>query len=311
MVKKICFVVICLLLAVAIACESKPKVDLKPIETQVQKEASEFKQALDEIVTTADSVRYLADVPIDSLIPKDWLYEISQPSGEQISVNLAIPVPKDVGRGLTAVRGPDEANWYYMRRGGNLDPDTELYIAPTWTGSPYNYGGMQGGDPKSRNYPEAAKLSCFKNEKVIKQPYMVPSEATHGVYIMSGPDFRKSRSNYNISQLLSEITEANPYEAKGSVSDYVTTKLPDVVKRFREQLAVISKDMDSANGFATALEDKYGKKSGSWTTHEAVESYKKIITENKAKLSQIEASLSKISNWDFTSLEKYRSLTTK
>src|SRR4030042_1868446 len=100
MLKKIYFVIICLLLAATISCESKPKVDLKPIEAQLQKEASEFEKVIGEIVAATDSIKYLADDSLSSLIPKDWLCEISQPSTQQISVNLAVPVPKELVSGM-------------------------------------------------------------------------------------------------------------------------------------------------------------------------------------------------------------------
>ncbi len=308
MLKKVYFVIICLLLAASMSCESKPKIDPKPIEAQVQKEASEFEKVIGEIVTATDSIKYLADVSLSALIPKEWLCEINQPSGQQLSATIGVPIPNNLIRGMKVTKS--DQGWVYYTGGDKMDPDTDRYVVSVYSGKS-NLFFSSSNIKDFNDYPKLLSLDCFPGEQIVQSPYYIPPEATHGLYSISGPDFRKNRSNYNISQLLSDLAAANPYAGKSSVADSEAAKLPDVVKRFKEQIAVINKDMDVANSFATALEEKYGKKSGTWTTREAVDSFKKMLTENKAKAMQIDASLNKISTWDFSRLEQYRSLKTK
>lgn len=303
--RKVFYLALLLCLVASLSCTSAPKVDTQ-LQEQVQREANEFKKIMDEIAKTESSIKYSADFPLRELIPKDWLYEISEPTGKEVQVYLGVPIPKDIGRGMISTKSDNQTIWF--SRGGILDPDTDKYVVSTYSGT-----AKLAFDITSKSdwlqYPKLLTVDYLKGHKISQSPYYIPMEATHGVYRMTGPEYRRSRVEYSISQNLSDLSEANPYTGKSSIEVNDLSKLTDAVKRFKEQIAAMKKDIGNAGSFIEAIESRYSKTfAESWNVQEAVKNFKNLVDDNTSKCSQLEAYLDKINTWDYSNLKKLHTI---
>lgn len=311
--KKLFSLFLFLSLLTLVACAPAPKADLN-LEKQIQKEEYEFETALGKLITYLSSIKHPNDVGINSIFPSTWLVEAYESGGSNLQwYGIAMPVPKDVGRGLASTKM--ETNRYYVNRGGALNPNTNLYIAPAWTGQPFNWDILEGGflatDPLARKYPWAERLDCFKSEKVIKQPYMVPAEATYGVYLESHKKL-STTSVSNLVNIVQQIQGANPYKEKTYSEQLRTPSMAQLLEQLPPEAAKIGDDADTLIGFATTLDTRYFSKNSSiYDKQNALTSYTEALRKTKLQLSGIGEYIQPIKQWDFSSLEKYRALKKK
>lgn len=298
-----------------LACAPAPKADLN-LEKQIQKEEYEFETALGKLATYLSSIKHPNDPGISFIFPSTWLVEAYESGGSNLQwYGIGMPIAKDVGRGLTSVKGADQPGWYYVNRAGALNPNTDLYIAPTWTGQPFNWGSLEGGtlskDPNARKYPWAERLDCFKSEKVIKQPYMVPAEATYGVYLESHKKLSTTSVN-NLVNIVQQIQGANPYKEKSYSEQLRTPSMTQLLEQLPPEAAKIGDDADTLIGFATALDTRYFSKNSSiYDKQNQLTYYKEGLRKTKLQLSGIGEYTQPIKQWDFSNLEKYRALKKK
>lgn len=326
--KKISFIILLLSLVTIVACSAMPIVDPQ-LEKQVQIEANEFRALLGKLVTHVSSIKDPGDVDIRSVFPNSWLFEQTA----QLYA-LGIPISKAVRRGLVPVRETDEWTYYlipsrtedwlfwsdntfwgvpvpsiiYFDRGGKLSPDTDVYIVPTWIGQPYKWGNIQGGAQDKRDYPKELNLDYFKYNKIVKQPYMIPPEATYGVY-QEPRDKPSGGSTSNLSGIIQQMWEANPYLDKSDAERLKTPTIPQLMAQLPAEIVKINWDVTINLDAVNNLDNKYFKVNPSiYTNQNELADYKNSLMKIKTELSQIEEYLQPIKKWDFSNLEKYRVL---
>ena len=279
---------------------STPKVDSQ-LQQKVENETIEINLILEEITKTETNITYPADFPLRDLIPKSWLFELAPTTDKKVQVNLAIPIPQEIVRDMVTKK--TDENFIYVDRGGRLDPDTDTYLVSSYpkpTTLPLNKAPENWYD-----YPKAISADYLKGNKIVQSPYFVPSEATHGVYRMSGPDYRKSRSEYNISQYLTNLTDYNPYNRKNNNEITNSKKLLNTVVNFKEQISNLKKDIGTADSFILAIERRYSKPyADSWNVQDELKKFRILVDTNISKCSLIETNLEKINKWDFINIEK-------
>ena len=159
-----------------------------------------------------------------------------------------------------------------------------------------------------RNYPKRVALD-FKKQKVIEQPYMVPPEATHGVYLETRNKLGSNKSN--LQKIVEQVKEANPYLAETSLEQYKTTLL-QLLEQISPEIEKIDADTYVAISFITYLDSKYFvPNSWCYDRQTELDDYISSIESIRTQLSQIDEDVQKIKGWDFSSLENYRALTSK
>jgi hypothetical protein len=326
--KKISFLILLLSLVTIAACSTMPSIDPQ-LEGQVQIEASEFGTLLSRLVTHVSSIKNPSDADMRSVFPNSWLFEQTP----QLYA-LGIPISKAIMRGLVPVRETDEWTYYlipsptedwllwsgsvfwgqpvptivYFNRGEKLNPNTDIYIVPTWIGQPYKWGNIEGGAPDKRDYPRELNLDYFKSDKIVKQPYMIPPEATYGVY-QEPRDKLSGGNTSNLSGIVRQMWDANPYLDKSETERLKTPTISQLMAQLPAEIVKINWDVTICLDNINNLENKYFKTNSSiYGNQNELADYKNSLGKIKIELSQIEEYLQPIKKWDFRNLEKYRAL---
>ena len=142
--RKVCFLILVFCLVPVLSCG--PVVDPQ-LENQVQTESGEFETLLNNLAEHVNSIESPGDVDLTQIFPKGWLFEVygSNESDTLEKYAIGIPISKEIGRGYGVVE-PEvkKEGWTYYGRAGQTTPPTDIYVAPTWTGQPYNWGGWYG-----------------------------------------------------------------------------------------------------------------------------------------------------------------------
>ncbi len=317
-----------ILILSTVSCYFEPMVD-QQLESQVRSEAQGFELLLSELVKHVDSIKDPGDVDIRTVFPDSWLFE--QTSQHYV---IGIPVPAQV-RGL--VRVPETEQWtYYMivtpynrhwfswygmniwewpfpnivyfNRAGKLNPNTDIYIVPGWTGQPFYWGNIQGGAADKGDYPRSANLDYFKTYKTAVQPYLVPIEATHGVY--QEPFIKPAVGSVsNLAAITRQLWDANPYLNKSDIERSKTPPVAQLVSQLSSEADKINNDVISYLNNINNLENKYFiPNSWSYDKLNQLTEYKNSLLLIQAQLSQIDVFLKSLRNWNFANVEKFRAL---
>jgi hypothetical protein len=334
MMKKISYRILLLsllMLSTTLSCDIKPKIDQR-LEKQVQVDAQGFETLLSGFVTQVSSIKNPGEVDMRPVFPDTWLFE----QMPQLYA-LGIPTPINI-RGLVQVsetdnwtysmivsNTPDRRLWWYgggfwgwpfptivyFNRAAKLNPTTDTYIVPTWTGQPFYWGNIQGGDSNKRDYPKAVDLDYFKTYKIVTQPYMIPPEATHGVY-QEPRSKLSSGSAANLAAVARQMWDANPYLDKSDTERSKTPNLTQLMAQLSIETEKVNNDVTLYLDTINNLENKYFiPNSSNYDKQNALVNYKNAVGQIKTQLSQMNNYLQQIRNWNFINLEKYRSLKTK
>ncbi len=320
--KKISILVSLLIALIIVSCTTPPKLDTQ-LENQIQVEAQEFEALLNRLVIYVNSIRNPGDINIRSVFPDSWLFEETA----QLYA-IGIPISRDIPRGLTQVRETDQWTYFlvitpdsfwsnygwwplytvvYFNRGGKLNPDTETYIAQGWTGQPYNWGGIQGGAADKGNYPVGLNPGFFKSYKVMKQPYMVPLEATFGVYQEPRISTLSGGTTSAIAAIVRQIWDANPYVEKSETERSKTPSIQQLIGQLPSESGKVNSDITIYLNAVNNFESKYFiPNASSYDKQNELVDYKNSMATIRSQLSGIDSYLQQISKWDFSRLEKYR-----
>ena len=313
--KKIVTIVLSICLAVGVACGTpQPQADPK-LEKQVQKEEYEFETALGKLATYISSIKHPRDLQISSIFPNTWLIDAYEGGGSNMQwYGIGIPIPKDVGRGFgysQRQEGLPTKDWFRMERIGILTPNTDMYIVSGWNGQLYNWRDIQVSNPDMKSYPQSVKLDCFKSEQVVRQPFMVPPEATYGVYLESHKKL-STASMSNLQNTVQQIQGANPYKERTYKEQLGTPSITQLLEQIPAEATKISSDADILIAFVATLNNKYFSQNASiYDKQNQLTSYLDTIKNVKAHLSGIGEYMQPIKQWDFSNLAKYRTLKNK
>ena len=328
--KKLLFVSILILTAILACTAPPPKIDTQ-LEKQVQTESQEFESLLSRFVAYVGSIKNPGDISIRSVFPDSWLFE---DAGQFYSIG--VPISKDVVKGLTQVRETDPWTYYliitpndhyyygwwpyggwpigtvvYLSRIGHLTPDTDTYIVQGWTGT-FSWGNIQGGAGDKRNYPTEVNPGFFKSYRIVNQPYMVPPEATHGVY-QEPRIFNPSGGNIStIAGIARQIWDANPYVEKSDAERAKTPPIQQLIIQIPGEVAKLNNDVNYNLNTVGSFESKYfTPNSASYNKQNELADYKNSMATIKSQLSGIDSYLQQLTKWDFSRLYKYRMLQVK
>jgi hypothetical protein len=319
--KKISILVSLLIVTITLACSPVPKVDPQ-LEKQVQTETQEFEALLNRLVVYVNSIKSPEDIPIRTVFPDSWLFE----ENAQLYA-LGIPVSRDISRGLVQARETDQWTYFmiitpndmffygwwppttivYFNRGGKVNPDTDNYIAQRWTGQPFNWGTIQGGAGDKGDYPVEINPGFFKSYKVIKQPYMIPPEASFAVY-QEPRNFVLSRVGISsITGIVRLMWEANPYLDKSEIERSKTPPIQQLTAQLPAEIGKINNDINVYLNTVSNFETKYfTPNSSSYNKQNELADYKNSMATIRSQLSGIDNYLQQITKWDFSRLYKYR-----
>ena len=319
-----------LILSSTLSCYIRPKIDPQQ-EKQVQVDARGFETLLSGLVTYVSSIKNPGDVDMRSIFPDTWLFEQTP---EQFAIGIPTPI---YVRGLVQVSETDNWTYFmtisspedirylwniggfwgwpfpptvYFNRAAKLNPATDTYVAPRWIGQPFYWGNIQGGDSGKRDYPKAVDLDYFKIYKIVLQPYMIPPEATHGVY--QEPRSKLSGgSTANLAAIARQMWDANPYLDKSDIERSKTPPLTQLMAQLSTETVKINGDVTLYLDNISKLESKYFMPNySSYDKQNALVDYKNALLQIRSQLLQIDNYLQPIKNWNFNNLEKYRSLKT-
>ena len=291
---------------IATACGAKQ--DTTNLENQTQKESYDFEQLINEFTAYVQNIKHPAKLNLKSVFPgESWYFELSAPddSGFQ-KYYLAIPISAEIGRGMTTSKV--EIDKYYITRAGKLDPETNVYIVPSWNGQPFNWGTTQGLSQEAREYPIRLELDCFKNQKICAQPLMVPPEASHGVYAGTVKQMG-TESTAKLVSSVQQLYKSNPYIERSYKEQLKIVSMENIIESLSSEVKLIAADVKTMTDFTKLLESKYIEPNiSSYDCQEELSAYKASLEMTHTQLTEIDGYIQKIKDWDFSNLDKYRVL---
>lgn len=274
---------------------------------QVQNEGVLFEELLLNAQTDIAGIKYPNDVSLSMIIPDGWLFETLVPDvGNKIESVLAIPAPKGIKTGLTVEKSTE--GWVYYRRTTYLNPKTNIYIVSIMP--PPRYASLQGTPSDFKDYPKRIQVDYLKSYKVVVSPYYIPDNVTHGLYQIDGPlPFRDGGNNYRLSQIVNQMIDANPYLEKPSPVGTSITEFMETGSRLWAQVGLIREDIDNVLDFVNRMEKTYFiPNSWSWDNKDKLAEYRDSMNAISDSLSKLETCLHEVNDWNFSNLEKCRTL---
>lgn len=281
--------------------------DLGALQQKVQIEEAEYSKLLESFSGFVSNIKDPCSIDIRAIFPDNWQFEFytSKTSGSQMWA-LAIPIPPNIKRGFQ--QGKTEQGITSMTFGEKMTPNTNIYIAPTWNGLPYDWRGWIGISQDIAKYPVPVTHEYFETQKMLMQPYFIPDEATHGVYTANwtGKDCTKNR----LANIVSDIFQANPYKDRSFSEQYNTPSTTSLLDSLSAEISRMQNDRAAYIKFVDDLNTTFFKPNAStYNKGSALDLYKNELNNISDQLSKINTDyISKIKAWDFSNLNKYREL---
>jgi hypothetical protein len=280
--------------SVSSACEGS-KADVDPGQLAIQADREKFNRKVDELKVVLTSIQDPCNLDVNKIFPDDWMAEPYRAKDGKNMVAIAVPIPKDTGRGMAPYKG-------YIMRAGLLNPNTNTYLSSSWDGSKYNWGN-QDRSIEERRYPQQLNADYFKEYKIMFQPYMVPSEASHGIY-----EYKfdvKNCSMEGASKLAGDLKLSNPYNAiiAGTYTD--NTSYLASIKEAENALLEVQDDCSAYSTFLALLDRNFFLQPAYSDSKKAeMTQYYEEMAGVKAKLEAAGKILGTLKTWDFSGATK-------
>jgi hypothetical protein len=278
-------------------------------EQQIQLEAYKFNELLEEFMVFITDIKNPCDIDLKKVLPDNWLFEIYSVNSSSLKqYALAMPIPADLRKGWDVVSTTREG--ISFKRVSRLNPDTNLYIAPTWNSQPRDWTYWTLNNMDVMNYPRPVKSDYFVMQKICLQPYMIPDEATHGIY--TGDWINKNCNITSLVTIVRDVREANPYQERSFIEQYKTPSISTILAPLPDEIKKVTDDVNSYLVLVNSLDKTFFTPNTSiYNKRSELEKYKIDMTKITEQLNQIDNYVKKIKAWDFSNLEKYRSLKNK
>jgi hypothetical protein len=302
MKKLVCiFIIFTVINGLLSACAAKPKVDYS---AQLEKDGYDFLKQLQELIKLESDISYTGDIPLSKAMPKNVMIEVTDSRADRFQIGLAVPVSKKASTGLEILQ--QTKDFTYFGRAGYLDPNTDFYIVPVFTGTPPGNALYESGPPSYKIYPKRASIGFFDRNIIIESPYYIPENASWGVYALSWTAFIHDRRYYEMSGILRDLLDSNPYKAKVGVEKYDFPVFEKKLLEFQIQLGQAEKDLIVAKYFIDYLDNKFfAPGMDSPDDRSAVVQYKKQVDAMLQRIGNMQPKLETLQLWDFESIARY------
>jgi hypothetical protein len=277
-----------------LACDNSKTGVIQPKEV-VQTDSSRFDSYVDDLVGLMAIIQEPCDLDVKQIFPEGWIAETYKAKGVSNMIALAVPIPKDIGRGMAPYKG-------YIMRAGLLDPNTNLYLSSTWDGMTYDWG-IQDRSAEERSYPKAVNAEYFRSYKVMLQPYMVPIEASHGVY-----EYKFEVGNCYLakaSKLAEGLKGVSPYKSINAGTYTDNASYLASIKDLENAIIKINDDAGAYVNFLILVKRTFFLKPA------YADSKKDVLTQYTDKLADTRTKLAKavtfndtLKTWDFSAAIK-------